>query len=98
MVSGCGKPSLEVQKRSVFLELEEHKLSEEQNEPPVQNLADLVTKFPGLAIPNVNKEEIELNLDDLVFDQPNNTNTDELNKNDKHRKSRSRSRERRGRR
>ena len=61
---------MEVQKKSVFLELEETKLQQEEPTEKVQE--KLVQTFPGLAIPNVNREEIELNLDDLVFDIPNN--------------------------
>ena len=68
VVHGTGRPSLEVQKRSVFLEIEEQKLQVEEKEVFAEKQDELVAKFPGLAIPNVNREEIELNLDDLVFD------------------------------
>ena len=97
VVHGFGRPSLEVEKKSVFLELEESKLKDEQS-IDLPKLHDLGLKFPGLALPNVNKEEIELNLDDLVFDNQQIVQSTQSENTHKRRSSRSNSRDRRGKR
>ncbi len=83
---------MEVEKKSIFLELEESKNVELASDPK----PELVTKYPGLALPNVNKEEIELNLDDLEI--PNQLKSTQSNNTHRRLDSRSNSRERRSRR